>query len=175
MENKKLVERVKKLTTFCALIFSFYAVQVQAQMSDEEVDITLCALEEDIYFSCPLPGNKIVSICASGNINPDSGYVQYRYGSPEHVEMLFPLKKSPPKNKFFTVNASEGSVNKGIIKFKNGSYTYIVAQAFVSFLTVLKGDEVVLRKPCDEGGKAFLNPAVLQGIEEKQKSAEDFR
>jgi hypothetical protein len=73
------------------------------------------------------------------------------------------------------VDASEGSVNLGLIKFKVGRYTYIVAQAFVSFLTVLKDGEVIFRKSCDAGGHAFINRAALKGIESVPKSEEDFQ
>lgn len=73
------------------------------------------------------------------------------------------------------MDASEGSVNLGLIKFKVGRYTYIVAQAFVSFLTVLKDGEVIFRKTCDAGGHAFINRAALKGIEVAPKNGEDFR
>lgn len=141
----------------------------------DEVDATLCTSQENIYFSCPLDGGKIVSVCAHGNDEPSSGYVQYRYGTPEKVELIYPQKEVSPKGRFFVVNASEGSVNKDIIKFKNGKYTYIVAQASVSSLTVLKNDKVVLRKACGEGGNALVSRAARKGIETVPKSAEDFQ
>jgi hypothetical protein len=146
-----------------------------APVFGDEVDATLCTSQENIYFSCPLDGGKIVSVCASGNDKPSTGYVQYRYGTPEKVELIYPRKEVSPMGRFFVVNASEGSVNKDIIKFKNGKYTYIVAQASVSSLTVLKDDKVVLRKTCGEGGNAFVSRAARKGIDTVPKSAEDFR
>ncbi|WP_122429259.1 hypothetical protein [Pseudomonas viridiflava] len=59
---------------------------------------------------------KIVSICACGNISPYTGYVQYRYGTPNDIEMIFPQEKIPPEKRIFVVNASEGSVSKDFIK-----------------------------------------------------------
>ena len=138
-------------------------------------DGTLCSAEEDIYFSCPLTGGKTVSVCAQGNDKPTAGYVQYRYGVPGKIEMLYPQKSVPPKGKFFVVDASEGSVNLNNIKFKKGPYTYLVNQAFVSFLTVLKDDKVVFRQSCSAGGYSFVSRVARQGIEELPKSAEDFR
>lgn len=140
-----------------------------------EADPTLCKSQEDVYFSCPLNGGKIVSVCAFKNDRPSSGYVQYRYGAPEKIELIYPQKENSPKGRFFIVNASEGSVSKDIIKFKNGKYTYIIAQAFVSSLTVLKDDKLILRKTCGEGGNAFVSRAARKGIETIPKSAEDFR
>ncbi|WP_050585941.1 hypothetical protein [Pseudomonas syringae] len=145
------------------------------QTGVDSLGMTLCTAEEDVYFSCPLPGNKIVSVCASNNETPSSGYVQYRYGTPDNMELLYPNKKAPPAGKFFLVDASEGSVNKSIIKFKNGRYTYLLAQAFSSYLTVLKDDKLLLRKNCEEGGYAFISRKADQGIETVSKSAEDFK
>ncbi|WP_236427335.1 hypothetical protein [Pseudomonas syringae] len=136
---------------------------------------TLCSDDEDIYFSCPLQGGKTVSICARGNSKPTAGSVQYRYGMPGKIEMSYPKTALPPKGKFFVVDASEGSVNLNIIKFKNGAYTYLVNQAFVSYLTVLKEDKVVFRQSCNAGGHAYVHRLADFGLEARPKSAEDFR
>ncbi|WP_460369293.1 hypothetical protein ACOYXF_25465 [Pseudomonas sp. Tul1A2] len=138
-------------------------------------DGTLCSDDEDIYFSCPLQGGKTVSICARGNSKPTAGSVQYRYGVPGKIEMSYPKTALPPKGKFFVVDASEGSVNLNIIKFKSGVYTYLVNQAFVSYLSVLKGDKVVFRQSCNAGGDAYIHRAAIFGLETRPKSAEDFR
>ncbi|WP_123515731.1 hypothetical protein [Pseudomonas frederiksbergensis] len=156
------------------LSFSLFISAVTTPVFAGGENSTLCDSSEDIYFSCPLVGGKTVSICASGNDKPASGYVQYRYGVPGKVELIFPQKKDPPKGRFFIVNASEGSVNMDIIKFKTGRYTYLVAQAFVGFLTVLKDDKVVLRQSCDAGGDAFVSRLARKGIQTIPKSPEDF-
>ncbi|MBX8606406.1 hypothetical protein K5D65_04335 [Pseudomonas cichorii] len=166
---------MNKGTGFFGLFFSVMILISSSQAYGDEVDVTLCASHEDVYFSCPLPGDKIVSVCASSNTEPSTGYVQYRYGTPSNIEMSYPEKEVPPKGHLFLVSASEGSINKDIIKFKNGSYTYIVAQSTVSSLSVLRNDKVVLRKSCNEGGNAFVSRAARQGIESIPKSAEDFR
>ena len=84
---------------------------------------------------------KIVSICACGNISPYTGYVQYRYGTPNHIEMIFPQEKILSEKRIFVVNASEGSVSEDIIKFKGGSCTYLVSQMSASNLTVIKTEK----------------------------------
>ena len=138
-------------------------------------DGTLCSDDESIYFSCPLQGGKTVSICAQGNSKPTAGSVQYRYGVPGKIEMVYPKTASPPKGKFFVVDASEGSVNLNIIKFKSGAYTYLVNQAFVSYLSVLKDDKVVFRQSCNAGSDAYIHRIAIFGLEARPKSAEDFR
>lgn len=161
--------------SFAISIVTILMYMASWQVMADEPDISLCAEDEDIYFSCSLSGGKIVSVCASGNTEPSAGYVQYRYGTPDRIEINYPEKMLPPRQHFFFVNASEGSVNKDIIKFKNGSYTYIVAQSTVSSLSVLNNKKVVFRKSCNEGSNAFVSRAARQGIESIPKSAEDFR
>jgi hypothetical protein len=56
-----------------------------------EDDATLCTSYEEVYLSCHSRG-KIISLCASGNILPDNGYVQYRFGTTEQTEFEFPKK-----------------------------------------------------------------------------------
>ena len=156
---------------FLLLMFGFFMYPAFAG----EGDVTLCESYEDIYFSCPLPGGKIVSVCALGNDKPSSGYVQYRYGAPKKSELIYPKSKVPPEGRFYVVNASEGSAYLNTIKFYNGRYTYFVAQAFRSYLTVLKDGELILRKTCEAGGYAFINRNALKGIGALPKSTEDFK
>ncbi|KTC15440.1 hypothetical protein [Pseudomonas viridiflava] len=164
-----------KIVYQLASLFLFMTSVCAAPSDPDSLGLTLCTADEDIYFSCPLPGDKIVSICASNNTSPTAGYVQYRYGTADNIEMYYPDEKVSPKNLFSLVDASEGSVNKNIIKFKNGQYTYLLSQAFVSYLTVLKGKKVVLRRTCNEGGYAFINRKADKGIHSINKSDEDFR
>ncbi|MBX8488623.1 hypothetical protein K5D34_12250 [Pseudomonas cichorii] len=166
---------MSKKPNFYASIITLLMYMFSWQVVAYESGMTFCKEDEDIYFSCSLSGGKIVSVCASGNTDPSTGYIQYRYGTPGNIEMTYPEKAIPPMGHLFLVNASEGSVNKDIIKFKNGSYTYIIAQSTVSSLSVLKNDKVVLRKSCNEGDNAFVSRAARQGIESIPKSAEDFR
>lgn len=137
-------------------------------------DATLCDTQEDIYFSCHLMGGRIVSVCASRGATATTGYVQYRYGLPTSLEMSFPNKNTPPKGVFKFVNASEGSVNKDILKFKNGDYTYIIHQGYISGLAVIRKKKVIFRQDCISGSYAFISRKARQVIEEIKKSEEDF-
>lgn len=144
--NKKFIRRwISKNPNFYASTIALLIYISSWQVVAHESGITFCKEDEDIYFSCSLSGSKIVSVCASGNTDPGTGYIQYRHGTPGNIEMTYPEKAVPPKGYLFLVNASEGSVNKDIIKFKNDSYTYIIAQSTVSSLSVLKNDKVLWR------------------------------
>jgi hypothetical protein len=139
------------------------------------MDQILCFPDESIYFSCSLENGKMASICAKDNVSPTQGYVQYRYGVVGAVELEYPKKHTAPKGFFYLVDASEGSVNQNIIKFRTGPYTYLLNQAFVSFITVLNKDKVIFRKYCQAGSHAHLTSEALKGVEMIDRSEEDFK
>src|SRR5213592_3963102 len=56
---------------------------------------SLCAKDERIIFSCPIKRPaKIVSVCASKDLTSDRGYIQYRFGLPDKVELEFPKERA---------------------------------------------------------------------------------
>src|ERR1700741_4134038 len=62
---------------------------------------SLCAKDERIIFSCPIKRPaKIVSVCASKDLTSDRGYIQYRFGLPEKVELEYPKERSGSQQKF---------------------------------------------------------------------------
>lgn len=146
----------------------------RVSLAQERSNVTLCPSGEEVYFSCPLENNKIVSICGKGNHSPGEGYVQYRYGLPGHEELIYPTGKTPPAGIFQQVDASEGSVKQNLIKFKVDGYTYAVNQAFISFLSVKNSSGLVLIKYCKAGGSAHLSAKARKGIALYEKTIEDI-
>jgi hypothetical protein len=140
-----------------------------------DTEVTNCKGNEDIYFSCPLANGKTVSICAKNNTDPTKGYVQYRYGRPDAIELEYPSGKIAPKGIFYVVNADEGSAHLSSLKFKVGRYLYRVNQAFSSFLTVTNKDRLVLNQSCEAGDYAGISDGAWKGIPEVEKTAEDVR
>src|SRR5713101_6833009 len=56
---------------------------------------SLCATNERIIFSCLVKRPaKIVSVCASKDLTSESGYLQYRFGLPEKLELEFPKDRT---------------------------------------------------------------------------------
>jgi hypothetical protein len=94
---------------------------------------SLCRQGEEQYFSCKLQSTgKIASICAKDNINPDSGYVQYRLGTKEHVEYKFPGKLEPPRGKISILDVSRLRDGVGShVKLNSGKYTYVTSNALI--------------------------------------------
>ncbi|MGX6998920.1 hypothetical protein [Caballeronia sp. KNU42] len=126
---------------------------------------TLCAENEDIYFSCALNDvHKIVSICAAKNTSPDNGYVQYRFGRSEKYELLFPEEFAPPIDRFSISDFYGGSLNSVHLKFKLGNYTYVVYQSATSGVYVVKNGRVVRNLSCDSGQYRQISPKATRGI-----------
>ena len=86
---------------------------------------TLCNKNENIFFSCKT-GKKIISICTSNPIGSTSGYLQYRFGTNNKIQLQHPSSKLHPHN-FFTLYSS--SFSRGYIthlNFSIGKYSYAV-------------------------------------------------
>ncbi|TAN68143.1 MAG: hypothetical protein EPN17_09910 [Methylobacter sp.] len=89
-----------------------------------------CSEQEQTVFSCSL-GKKIVSVCASKDISPTSGYLQYRFGKQNAPELIFPaLTNAPSQRSGIQARSLMFSGGGGAyLRFINGNYNYIVYTA----------------------------------------------
>ncbi len=93
---------------------------------------TLCTADEAVLFSCNTRTNRIVSLCGSKGLTESTGYIQYRYGRPAKIELVYPSAKVPPKGKFtkdfrdWPRGGYESSLS-----FVIGHYTYTVYSDFM--------------------------------------------
>jgi len=127
-------------------------------------EATLCKAHEEVYFSCTSE-KKIISLCASGNISPDNGYVQYRFGMADHIELEFPKRPYPPRNRFTISDISEGNLNFTHIKFNSGKFNYVVFQGFPSGIYIKKSGKLLSSRFCDKGIYQSVSPRAFRGIE----------
>lgn len=90
----------------------------------------LCDTQEQVIFSCSL-GKKTVSVCASHDFSASSGYLQYRFGQKDALELAFPdLTEAVPASQYVqarTLMFSGGG--GGYLRFINGEHQYIVYTA----------------------------------------------
>jgi hypothetical protein len=64
---------------------------------------SLCARDEVVYFSCPVKGGKILSICsnlAEVDTNEEGHWVQYRFGKPRRIELAYLRQKRESFSRF---------------------------------------------------------------------------
>jgi len=84
----------------------------------------LCADNEDILIGFKMENSsKILTVC----IEKNDGYIVYRYGTKENIELEFPQNKADSWS-HFTYEMSWGKVyNSYLITFNNGGYRYSVS------------------------------------------------
>lgn len=73
------------------LIKSFFCIAVCIS-SFGALAATHCTEGEVTLFSCQLKKGKTVSVCASKDLSPTTGYLQYRFGKIGKIEMSLPEK-----------------------------------------------------------------------------------
>jgi hypothetical protein len=74
---------------FPLLITAFLVVSAAARAE------SLCAADEIDFFSCALNRKgKIVSLCGAKDLAPNAGYLQYRFGTAQKIEMTAPKEKT---------------------------------------------------------------------------------
>ncbi|VVE88359.1 hypothetical protein PBR20603_02308 [Pandoraea bronchicola] len=128
-------------------------------------ETTLCHSFEEIYFSCHI-NNNIISLCASGNLSPERGYVQYRYGKIENIEFQHPKNPAPPPKKRIEISEiTIGHIDFTNIKFRSDSYAYEIYQGFPSGLYVKHDGKLIFNHQCDVGIYQQLNQRIFRGLE----------
>ena len=92
---------------------------------------SLCAKDERIIFSCPIKRPaKIVSLCAAKDLTSDRGYIQYRFGLPEKVELEFPKERAGSQQKFQYSHYFRAKVDLTEISFTSNGYEYQVTDDY---------------------------------------------
>ncbi len=129
-------------------------------------EATLCNPHEEIYFSCHF-GKKIASVCASGNISPRNGYVQYRFGRVGRIELVYPKLPYSPMNFFWISDIDKGSVKVKHLKFRPGRYDYVIYSGFPSGLYIKEDGKITSNLICDSGGYESISPRAFRGIPTK--------
>jgi hypothetical protein len=102
----------------CAL--AIHAAPAQAQK--------ICEAEEAGLFICETDHkNKYLALCAVEGAKTDTWTaVQYRFGDPDHAELVYPADGKEGASKLFFSHASEGSIYHVTIRFESGGFTYRV-------------------------------------------------
>jgi hypothetical protein len=150
---------IVKESIFLVIVISLMNLGIDARAEET----TLCRAHEEVYFSCPV-GGKIISLCASGNISPDNGYIRYRFGTPDHVELQYPDDNHSSKSRFTISDISGGNLNFTHVKFKSGGYDYVMYQGFPSGLYIKRKGRTIANLTCDEGIYQQLSQRAYRGM-----------
>jgi hypothetical protein len=92
---------------------------------------TLCAKTERVIFACVLrrPA-KIVSVCASKDLTRDTGYLQYRFGSPARIELEYPKDRTGTQQKFEYTHYFRAQADLNEINFSVDGVDYSVVDDY---------------------------------------------
>jgi hypothetical protein len=98
---------------------------------------SLCARTEHIVFSCQVRRSgmgkglaKIVSLCASVDLDKEHGYLQYRFGLPGKVELEFPESRTGTQQKFQYTHYLRYQVDLTEINFAIDDYQYQIFDTY---------------------------------------------
>lgn len=105
-----------------AIILTFMSSSVLAR--------PLCNSNETVIFSCELTNAKTVSICSNDlNNKTKTGYIEYRYGTAQEVELTLPKNRSyPTKSNVHRTTLGNSDTLSHSVAFKSGSYSYNIYQ-----------------------------------------------
>ncbi|MFM0037695.1 hypothetical protein [Paraburkholderia strydomiana] len=89
----------------------------------------LCSTNEMTVFNCELKENhKIVSMCASKNLTDKRGFLQYRYGLPNRIELTFPKNLENSQTQFGYDEYSRPDLSTFVVGVNNENYRYEISE-----------------------------------------------
>jgi hypothetical protein len=106
-----------------------------------KVPKSLCDLNKEVIsYTCELVNQKMVSVCASRNLAPGTGYIVYRYGLPRNIELAYPKESRNTVGLFFYSNRWAQLGGQTSLSFFNKPYRYTVFDDWF-----VKGKDTVYR------------------------------
>jgi hypothetical protein len=106
---------------------------------------SMCASNEKVVFSCSLAGrNKVVSMCAAGDVAHGAGRFYYAYGHPGAPELVYPAPGQNVADPFTRSHLGFAGATGGYAySFVNNQFKYVVYS--ISGTGVNKGGVIVQR------------------------------
>lgn len=87
---------------------------------------SLCKESEKVFFNCKTKRQKIISLCGSQDLAKNQGYLQYRFGKKEKVELTFPKKQTSSAASFFYAHYSRFKTDYLHVNFSNDGTQYSI-------------------------------------------------
>ena len=121
--------------------FTRWPSWVKPSWDPHKVPESLCDLNKEIIsYTCELVNHKTVSVCASRNLTPETGYIVYRYGLPGNIELTYPKELRNPVGLFFYSSTWAQLGGQTSLSFFNEPYRYTVFNHWF-----VKGKDTVFR------------------------------
>ena len=107
-----------------------FATAFQSQARSKALALranSLCLTDERIIFSCAVKRTgKIISLCASKDLDKERGYLQYRFGLPGKIELEYPKERKGTQEKFQYTHYFRAQFDLTAINFTIDGYQYSV-------------------------------------------------
>jgi len=127
MTSKKVSIGIKVLLWVNFLI----VFQSQSSWASGPEIQSLCNTQETNLFGCTIENSKkIISLCSSKISNDKNGYVRYRFGRPDKVELEFPKETRNTRHEFKYAHYSRYQVDRTEISFSVGKYKYVLYEYY---------------------------------------------
>lgn len=128
---------------------------------------THCTPQEQVLFACAT-GKKAVSVCASADLSPTTGALQYRFGPPDAPELVWPDATQPPHSGITAGTWAFSGGGGAYLRFTKGAYGYVVYTAIgkgwgeKDGVVVEKNGQRVAHLPCTSAVVSELGPEVFE-------------
>lgn len=132
---------------------------------------SFCTPMEEVVFACQT-GTKLVSVCASRDVAPGQGYLQYRFGKPDSrdpLEMIHPEGEIAPSRAATGENVPFAGGGGAWLRFRKGDTAYVVYSGIGKWgpkgetmekegLVVERGNKTLASLPCTGPLRGELGP-----------------
>lgn len=123
----------------CCRILLMVSIVLAASFAAAQDKPSHCADNEKTIFTCATGAKKVLSVCASKDFSEKAGYLQYRFGPKGAPELAWPPITDASRNNIEVGQARAAREIISHIRFKKGSYHYIVFDAFGAEIENRKG------------------------------------
>lgn len=148
MQSRPLIRRP-------ALILSLSYVALTSFTLAAAAKPTLCKAEELVVFSCPT-GARTASICASKDVSKNGGYMQYRYGRQDKVDLAYPALGAKPSDVFTAGTMMFSGGGGALLRFNRHRFSYTIFSAIGNWRRA-GGKAKVGGVAIEKDGKQFAN------------------
>ncbi|MGQ9897548.1 MAG: hypothetical protein ACUVR8_08360 [Acidobacteriota bacterium] len=102
---------------------SAFALPITAQTQRQ----MLCQPNEKLIFGTLTAGGKMVCLCGSSNLTAERGYLQYRFGRPDWVELEYPVERTGSQPHFYYAHDHRYQPDSAAVRFRNKTTSFITA------------------------------------------------
>ena len=159
---------MRALAAYFILAFSAAASSSGALAS------SLCKPNERVVFSCST-GEHIASVCASKVLSKTKGYLQYRNGRRDAIDLAYPDISAKPADVFLSGALMFSGGGGGWLRFEQGPFAYTIFTAIgkwgaagapseVAGVAVQKAGKEFASFPCRTEPESEIGPELFETL-----------